>query len=161
MIHAIKSLAMDLAMTTSEAHLSKKTTTTVALLQCTEEMDHQLDHHQATGPGTLQVELDQEVDQDHHQEVTLVTSTCLTDQATTLETAPSEWTRSETNHSRTCRTEPVTRLRESELSAPRRVSSRENAETPETSLRPAIRETEEPKSGRFSPSQDVDTSYSL
>ena len=156
--------AMHLALSTSaEApHSSTMTTTTVeAHLQCMEEMD-QLDHHQATPPGIHQVEEAQEEDQDHHQEEetewTLVTSTCLTDLGTTLEIAPSEWTRSETSLSKTCTPVPLTRLRETELSEPRRVSSRESAETPETSLRPAIRGTEEPKSGHFSRSQVVDAS---
>lgn len=104
------------------------TTIVEALHQCTAEMDHQLDHHQDISKGILQARVLSEVDQDHQPEEArwaLATSKCHTGQATTLETVPSEWTRSVTNHWKTCTAVLPTRLSETELSEPKEVPSTE------------------------------------
>jgi len=110
-------------------------------------MDHQLDHHRGTSQGILQARALSEADQDHQPEEAtwvLVTSKCHTGQATTPETAPSEWTRSVTNHWKTCTAVPPTRSSGTEPSEPNEVPSTERSGTPETSLMPDLTRNEQP-----------------
>lgn len=102
-----------------------RTTIVEALPQCTAEMDHQLDHHQGTSRGILQAGVLSEADQVVPEEVTWAnaTSKCHTGQATTPETVPSEWTRSATNHWKTCTVVRTIRLSETEPSGPNEVPS--------------------------------------
>lgn len=105
-----------------------RTTIVEALPQCTAEMGHYQDHHQGTSKSILQARVISEADQDHHQEEAtwvLATSKCQRGQATTLEIVPSEWTRSVTNHWKTCTVVPPTRSSETEPSGPNEVPSNE------------------------------------
>ena len=103
-----------------------RTTIVEALPQCTAEMD-QLDHHRGTSKDILQARVS-EADQDHQPEAdtwVLATSRCHTDQATTLEIVPSEWTRSVTNHWKTCTAVPPIRSSETEPNVPDEAPSTE------------------------------------
>lgn len=114
-------------MNLSDTMTCPRTTIVEALPQCT-EMDHQLDHHRGTSQGILQAEVLSEADQDHQAEEAkwaLATLKCHTGQAITPETVPSEWTRSVTNHWKTCTAVPTIRLSETELSGPNEMSSTE------------------------------------
>lgn len=94
-----------------------RTTIVEALPHSSAEMDHHQDHQQGTSKSMFQevevtTEVLSEADQDHHQEEAtwaLATSKDQRGQATTLETVPSEWTRSVTNHWKTCTVVPLIR----------------------------------------------------
>ena len=110
-------------MSLSDTMTRPSTTIVEALPQRTTEMDHQLDHHRGTSKGILLPGAAQasEAEEDHQPEEAtwvIATSKCHTGQATTPETVPSEWTRSVTNHWKTCTAVPTIRLSETEPSGP-------------------------------------------